>query len=29
MGGATLTRERWHNPNVSAEELNEAVIHID
>ena len=29
MGGATVTRERYHNPNVSAKELNEAVIHID
>ncbi len=29
MGGATEKRERWHNPHVTAAELNEAVIHID
>ena len=29
MGGATLKRKRWHNPNVTALELNEKVIHID
>ena len=29
MGGATLTRERYHNPNVSAKDLNDKVIHID
>ena len=29
LGGRTLTRERWHNPNVTAEELNEKIIHID
>lgn len=29
MGGPTLTRERWHNPQVSAEDLMEKVIHID
>ena len=29
MGGATLRRERYHNPNVSAEELMQPVIHVD
>ena len=29
MGGVTEKRERWHNPNISAAELNERVIHID
>ena len=29
MGGPTEKRERWHNPNVGALELNEAVIRID
>ena len=29
MGGPTEKRERWHNPNVTALELNEAIIHID
>ena len=29
MGGATVTRERWHNPNISAKELTEKIIHID
>lgn len=28
MGGATVKRERWHNPNIPATELMEAVIHI-
>ena len=29
LGGATIRRERWHNPNVSADELCRSVIHID
>ena len=29
MGGVTAKRERWHNPNVGALELNEKIIHID
>ena len=29
MGGATETRERYHNPNVSAADLCQKVIHID
>lgn len=29
MGGVTVNRERYHNPNVSAAELTEKVIHID
>ena len=29
MGDPTEKRERWHNPNVSALELNEPIIHID
>lgn len=29
LGGATVTRERWHNPNIRAGELNESVIHIE
>lgn len=29
MGGATLKRERYHNPNVSARELMQKVIHMD
>ena len=29
LGGNTVTRERWHNPNVSAQDLNEAVFHIE
>ena len=29
MGGVTEKRERWHNPNVTASELNEKIIHID
>ena len=29
LGGATEKRERYHNPNVSAAELNKDVIHID
>ena len=29
MGGPTEKRERWHNPNVGALELNEKIIHID
>ena len=28
MGGATVNRERYHNPKVSAAELMEKVIHI-
>lgn len=28
MGGATVKRERYHNPNVNAAELMEKVIHI-
>ena len=29
MGGATVKRERYHNPNVSAADLCQKVIHID
>lgn len=29
LGGATVRRERWHNPNVSAKEINEDILHID
>ena len=29
MGGATVRRERYHNPNVSAADLCRKVIHID
>ncbi len=29
MGGATVRRERYHNPNVSAADLCQKVIHID
>ena len=29
MGGATVKRERYHNPNVSAADLCRKVIHID
>ena len=29
IGAASETRERWHNPNVTADELNEKLIHID
>ncbi len=29
MGGVTKKRERYHNVNVTAEELNQAVIHVD
>ena len=29
LGGATKTRERYHNPNVTAAELMEKIIHID
>ena len=29
MGGATLKRERYHNPNVTASDLTRAVIHVD
>ena len=29
MGGVTKKRERYHNANITAEELNKAVIHID
>lgn len=29
MGGPTVKRERYHNPNVSAGELTEKVIHIN
>ena len=29
MGGATVTRERYHNPNVTAAELMQSVIHVD
>ena len=29
MGGATLRRERYHNPNVSAHDLMQKKIHID
>lgn len=29
LGGATVRRERWHNPNVLAKDLNEKVIHVD
>lgn len=29
MGGVTVKRERYHNPNVTANELSELVIHID
>ena len=29
MGGATVQRERYHNPNVSAADLCQKVIHID
>ena len=29
MGGSTQTRERWHHPAVEAEDLMQAVIHID
>lgn len=29
MGGVTVNRERYHNPNVSAGELTEKVIHIE
>ena len=29
MGGVTVTRERYHNPKVSAKELSEEIIHID
>ena len=29
MGGATVKRERYHNPNVSAADLCQKVIHVD
>jgi len=29
MGGVTVGRERYHNPNINAAELNESIIHID
>lgn len=29
MGGPTVRRERYHNPNVSPQELTEKIIHID
>ena len=29
MGGATLKRERYHNPNTAAKDLMQKVIHID
>ena len=29
MGGATETRERYHNPNVTPDELTRSVIHFD
>lgn len=29
MGGATLTREHYHNPNVTADMLCQTLIHID
>lgn len=29
LGGVTKTREHYHNPNVSADELRQALIHID
>ena len=29
MGGVTLKRERYHNPNVAAADLMQAVIHVD
>ncbi len=29
LGGVSVRRERWHNPNVTAKELSEKVIHID
>ena len=29
MGGATVRRERYHNPNISAADLCQKVIHID
>lgn len=29
IGAASVKRERWHNPNITADELNESVIHVD
>lgn len=29
MGGATETRERYHNPNVTPDELTRSIIHFD
>ena len=29
LGGVTVKRDRWHNPNVGAAELMKSVIHID
>ena len=29
MGGATETRERYHNPNVTHDELTRSIIHFD
>ena len=29
MGGVTVSRERYHNPNVEPAELNKSIIHID
>ena len=29
IGAASAKRERWHNPNITADELNEKILHID
>ena len=29
MGGATETRERYHNSNVTHDELTRSIIHFD